>query len=71
MGEDVRGMTVHEAQRIMSAVGEDEVLVSELTRALAATGELTFEDRGSRPLKGLEGEWRLFALASGPGPGSS
>jgi len=63
VGRDVRGVTVHEAQRIMAAAGEDEILVSEFTRALAAASGLVFEDRGTHTLKGLEGEWRLAALA--------
>jgi class 3 adenylate cyclase len=58
---DVRGIAVHEAARIMGAAGEDEILVSETTRALAATSGLAFEDRGVHQLKGLPGEWRLFA----------
>ncbi len=61
VGSDVRGVAVHEAARIMAAAGDDEILVSEITRALALTAGLEFEDRGIRTLKGLEGEWRLFA----------
>jgi class 3 adenylate cyclase len=60
---DVRGIAVHEAARIMAAAGEDEILVSEITRALAVPAGLTFADRGVRTLKGLPGEWRLFAYA--------
>jgi class 3 adenylate cyclase len=62
VGDDVRGKTVHEAARIMAAAGSDEILVSDLTRALAGAGGLSFEDRGAHELKGLEGEWRLHAL---------
>jgi class 3 adenylate cyclase len=62
VGADVRGVTVHEAARIMAAAGEDEILVSDLTRALAGASGLTFEDRGTHALKGLEGEWRLAAF---------
>ncbi len=61
VGEDVRGVTVHEAARIMAAAGEGEILVSELTRALAAASGLPFEDRGTHVLKGLDGEWKLAA----------
>ena len=39
----------------------DEILVSELTRALAGASGLSFEDRGTHALKGLEGQWHLFA----------
>ncbi len=62
VGEDVRGVTVHEAARIMAAAGEDEILVSDLTRALAGASGLAFDDRGTHTLKGLEGEWRLAAF---------
>src|SRR5262245_54421070 len=59
---DVRGIAVHEAKRIMGEAQGDEILVSETTRALAMPSGLTFEDRGIHILKGLPGEWRLFAL---------
>ena len=62
VGEDVRGVTVHEAARIMAAAGPDEILLSDLTRALCGTSGFAFEDRGAYILKGLEGEWRLAAL---------
>ena len=64
VGEDVRGVTVHEAARIMAAAGADEILVSDLTRALTGTAGLAFEDRGTHTLKGLDGEWRLAAYLS-------
>ena len=62
VGEDVRGVAMHEAARIMAAAGTDEILVSDLTRALAGATELKFEDRGTRELKGLDGEWKLAAF---------
>ncbi len=68
VGEDVRGVTVHEASRIMAAAGEDEILVSDLTRALAGASGLAFDDRGTHTLKGLEGEWRLAAFVAEPEP---
>jgi class 3 adenylate cyclase len=61
VGNDVRGVAVHEAARIMSAAGADEILVSATTRALAGAG-LAFEPRGTRELKGLPGEWDLYAF---------
>lgn len=62
VGTDVRGVAMHEAARIMAAAGTDEILVSELTRALAMSTELRFEDRGTQQLKGLDGEWKLSAF---------
>jgi hypothetical protein len=61
VGDDIRGVTVHEASRVMSAAASDEILVSEMTRVLAAASGLRFEDRGVHELKGLDGEWRLAA----------
>jgi len=63
VGGDVRGVAVHEAARIMAAAGDDEILASETTRVLAMTTGLTFEDRGMHTLKGIEGDWRLFAYS--------
>jgi class 3 adenylate cyclase len=63
VGEDIRGRTVHEAARIAAAAGADEILVSDLTRALAgAAVGMDFEERGAHALRGLDGEWRLHAL---------
>jgi class 3 adenylate cyclase len=64
VGKDVRGVAVHEAARVMSAAGPGEILVSDLTRALAIGSGLRFEDRGTHELKGLEGEWRLAAFVA-------
>ncbi len=47
----------------MGEAGADEILVSETTRLLALNSGLEFDDRGTYKLKGLEGEWRLHALA--------
>lgn len=62
VGEDVRGVAVHEAARIMAAADGGEILVSDLTRALAGTSGLRFVDRGTYELKGLDGEWHLSAF---------
>ncbi len=66
VGKDVRGVTVHEAARIMAAARPDEILVSDMTRALAGASGLAFEDRGTHTFKGLEGEWRLAAFVAEP-----
>ena len=68
VGSDIRGVAVHEAARIMAAAGADEIFVSDLARALAGAAGFAFEDRGTHELKGLDGEWRLSALADGAGP---
>jgi class 3 adenylate cyclase len=66
---DVRGVAVHAAARILARAGEGEILVSETTRVLARGTGLEFEDRGTHELKGLDGEWRLFALVPTAGVG--
>ena len=43
--------------------GRDEVLVSSTVKDLVVGSELTFADRGAHQLRGVPGEWRLFALA--------
>lgn len=67
IADDVHGIAVHEAARILSAAQPGEVLVSEVTRAIASGGDIEFTDRGSHDLKGI-GPRRLFA-ASRRGPG--
>lgn len=71
VGEDVRGVTVHEAARVMAAAGPGEILVSDMTRALAGASGLAFEDRGLHVFKGLSGEWRLAAFVEEREPISS
>ncbi len=68
VGTDVRGVAVHEAARILSAAAGDEILVSATTRALAGSAGLTFAARGTRELKGLPGEWELFAYVEDGAP---
>jgi class 3 adenylate cyclase len=66
VGGDVRGVTVHEAARVMAAAGAGEIFVSDLTRALAGASGLKFEDRGAYTFKGLDGEWRLAEFIAEP-----
>ena len=61
MGEDVGGIAVHIAARISSEAGASEVLTSSTVKDLVVGSGLSFLERGSRVLKGVEGEWRLFA----------
>ena len=45
-----------------AAAGPGEVLVSSTVKDLVAGSGLRFQDRGLQPLKGVPGEWHLFAL---------
>lgn len=62
MGEDVGGIAVHIGARIASLAGASEVLVSGTVKDLVAGSGLRFGDRGSRALKGVPGEWHIYAV---------
>ncbi len=62
-GDAVRGITVHIGARVAAAAGPGEVLVSSMVKDLVAGSGIRFVDRGVRALKGVPGEWRLFAAA--------
>jgi class 3 adenylate cyclase len=61
--EDVRGIAVHTAARIMSTGAPGEILVSATVMDLVDGSELRFEDAGLHELKGLTGKRQLFRLA--------
>ena len=61
----VAGIAVHTGARVASQAGPGEVLVSSTVRDLVAGSGIEFEDRGAVELKGVPGEWRLFAVAGG------
>ena len=55
---------MHFGARVSALAGANDVLVSGTLRDLVIGSGLEFEDRGSHDLKGVPGEWRLFAVAS-------
>jgi class 3 adenylate cyclase len=61
-GDDVGGMAVHLAARIMAVANGGEILVSRTVKDLVVGSDLVFEDRGVHQLKGVEGEWQLLAV---------
>jgi len=63
MGDDVGGLAVHIGARVGAIAAPGEVLVSGTVKDLVVGSGITFEDRGVRELKGVPGEWRLFAVA--------
>jgi class 3 adenylate cyclase len=71
VGTDVRGLAVHEAARILSEASVNETLVSATTRALAGSSGFAFQNRGTRLLKGLQGEWELFAYIEQEDPAAN
>ena len=70
VGTDVRGIAVHEAARILDKAAANEILVSSTTRALAGNFGFTFQNRGTQVLKGLQGDWELFACLESEEPRS-
>ncbi len=63
-GDDIGGIAVHIGARVSALAGPNDVLVSSTLRDLVIGSGLEFEDRGTHQLKGVPGEWRLFAVAS-------
>jgi pimeloyl-ACP methyl ester carboxylesterase len=61
-GDSVRGIAVHTGARVAALAGGGEVLVSSTVKDLVAGSGIEFEDRGTRELKGVPGEWRLYAV---------
>jgi class 3 adenylate cyclase len=57
------GIAVSIGARVASSAEPGEVLVSSTVRDLVAGSGIAFDDRGSTALKGVPGEWRLFAVA--------
>jgi pimeloyl-ACP methyl ester carboxylesterase len=68
MGERMTGIAVHLGARVAAEADPGEVLVSSTVRDLVAGSGLQFAERGTRVLKGVPGEWRLFAVVR-PGAG--
>ena len=58
----VAGIAVHTGARVSSFAQPGEVLVSGTVKDLVAGSGISFEDRGTHQLKGVPGEWRLYAV---------
>jgi class 3 adenylate cyclase len=61
-GDDVRGIAVHIGARVARIATAGEVLVSRTVTDLVAGSGLSFAERGSHALKGVPGEWQLYAV---------
>jgi class 3 adenylate cyclase len=61
-GDDVAGMAVHIGARVAALAEPSEVLVSSTVRDIVTGSRRRFADRGESELKGVPGEWRLYAL---------
>jgi class 3 adenylate cyclase len=60
-GEGVGGLAVHIGARVAASAQAGEVLVSSTVKDLVAGSGIRFIDRGAHSLKGVPGEWTLFA----------
>ena len=58
----IAGIAVHIAARVMALAGKGRVLVSGTVKDLVVGSPIRFTDRGSHPLRGIPGEWRLFEV---------
>jgi len=63
VGDKLAGLAVNVGARVSGAAGAGEVLVSQTVKDLVAGSEIVFEDRGTHELKGVPGEWRLYAVS--------
>jgi class 3 adenylate cyclase len=61
--EKISGLNVHTAARVMAMAGPGEVLMSDTLRAELDGSDIALEPRGAHILKGVPGEWPLFAIA--------
>jgi class 3 adenylate cyclase/tetratricopeptide (TPR) repeat protein len=66
MGKDVGGLAVHTGARVAAAARGGEILVSSTVRDAEAGSAFVFDDRGTHELKGVPGEWRLYAVTGAP-----
>ena len=62
MGDKYGGIAVHIGARIAACAAAGEVLVSRTVRDQVSGSGLVFDDRGVQPLRGVPGEWPLFAV---------
>jgi class 3 adenylate cyclase/streptogramin lyase len=67
-GRSVGGIAVNTGARVMAAAGPGDVLVTATLRDLVAGSGIEFEDRGVTTLKGVPGEWHLYAVLPAAAP---
>ena len=64
LGDKVGGIAVHIGARVAAQADAGEVIVSRTVKDLVAGSGIDFHERGSAELKGIPGEWQLFAVSS-------
>jgi class 3 adenylate cyclase len=60
--EELGGIAVHLAARVLGQADSGEILVTQTTRDLVEGSGLLFESRGARELKGIDGARTLYAV---------
>ena len=68
LGEDIGGIAVHLAARVLAQAGAGEIWCSRTVKDLVAGSGFAFTDRGSYRLKGVPERWQLFAVELAPRP---
>ena len=64
-GDDIGGLGVNLAARVMAAAGDGEVWVSPTVPGLTVGADMEFEACGPHELKGVPGQWDLFRVRVG------
>jgi class 3 adenylate cyclase len=62
IGDDIGGIAVHIASRVLGQAGANKVWVSRTVKDLVVGSGFDFKDEGTYKLKGVPGEWHLFAV---------
>jgi class 3 adenylate cyclase len=60
--DDIRGVAIHEASRMLSVAGPREIVLSDTTAGLVRDGGFELQDRGEHELRGIDGPRRIYAL---------
>ena len=62
LGDDIGGIAVHIAARVLGQAGAGEIVCSRTVKDLVAGAGFTFDDRGAHRLKGIPDSWQLYAV---------
>jgi len=62
LGDDIGGIAVHIAARVLAQAGAGEICCSRTVKDLVAGSGFAFADRGTRSLKGVPDSWQLYAV---------
>ena len=62
LGDDIGGIAVHIAARVLGQAGAGEIVCSRTVKDLVAGAGFVFSDRGTHRLKGVPDPWQLYAV---------